>query len=383
MTNPTPLLRPSPMDISGLFSSSFEALKRRFGLFILLSLTPSLLMLAVFLSAALIGGSAALTRNQSAIVTALIVVAAIVAVGGLIIMLAQLKMYGMMTQGAYEIAQGQRPDFKGLLVRTAGFLPRLVPVIAIFAGIVIAIYLVLIALLWTVFGSLSSQDASAAVAGFFGVMLLLIFVGIPLSIVLWTRLLYLVPAVVIEQRSGMDALRRSWRLTKGCFWRTFGYAIVPQLAVSMVMWVLSTFTQFAGGLMGGVTPQNPSPAEALAYLLGLIPLLTVSTVLQLIVQLFTSPFIQTYYTYMFIDQVRRDEMPQYRPGTSGYSQGGYGASGPHQPGYGQPPHPDQPGAGTSYPGQPYPGPLPEYPPQQYPPQAGEPGPSQNQWPGQR
>jgi len=47
---PTPLLRPSPLDISGLFAGTFEALKRRFGLFVLLALLP-------FLVAAVLVGS--------------------------------------------------------------------------------------------------------------------------------------------------------------------------------------------------------------------------------------------------------------------------------------------------------------------------------------
>ena len=42
MVTPTPVLAPSPMDISALFSGAFTALRRRFGLFILLTLLPGL-----------------------------------------------------------------------------------------------------------------------------------------------------------------------------------------------------------------------------------------------------------------------------------------------------------------------------------------------------
>jgi membrane-anchored glycerophosphoryl diester phosphodiesterase (GDPDase) len=413
--NPTPLLRPSPLDISGLFAGSFEALKRRFGLFILLTLTPSLLLLAMFIAAAVVGGSAAFTRSQSAVVTSLIIVAVILALGGLVVALVQLKMYGMMSQGAYEIAQGQRPDFKGLLARTTGFLPRLLPVIAIFFGAVIVFYLVLIALMWSAFSNASSSsDPSGAILGLFGVMALLTIVGVPLAIVLWTKLLYVVPAVAVEQRGGVDAMKRSWQLTRGSFWRTFGYAVLPQLAVTAVLWVVNAITQLAGGFLGGTMPSNPTPGETMAYLLAMIPLFTVTMVLQVAVQLFTTPFLQTYYTYMFIDQVRRSELSaqQYGYGQAPYGQPGYGQQPYGQPGYGQPgtgqsgygqpsygapapqpgqpygqtgpvQHPGEPAAGPEYPDQPYSGPLPEYPPQQYPPQPGEPGPSQNQWPGQR
>ncbi len=363
------------MEISGLFAGSFEALKRRFGLFILLALAPALLTLALFLAAAVIGGSAAVAGSQSAIVTSLVIVVVIFAVGSLVILLAQLKMYGMMSQAAYEIAQGERPDFGGLLARTRGYLPRLMPVIALGFGLMIALYLLMGVVVWGMFNGLSSGgDASAAVLGTLGLFTLLAVVAVPVSVILWTKLLYLVPAVAIEGLGGIEALKRSWHLTRGSFWRTFGYAVLPQLAVAAVMWMLNALTQVAGGMFSAAMPRNPSAGEAAAYLLALIPFFTLTIALQLIVQLFTTPFLQTYYTYMFIDQVRRSELP---PQQYGYGQPGYPPPGPHpgQPEYPQP-HPGQPNPGTPPPTQQYPG------QQQYPPQPGQPGPSQNQWPGQ-
>ena len=370
------------MDISGLFAGSFEALKRRFGLFILLTLVPTILSLALFVAAAVVGGGAALARSQSAVITSVIIIIALVAVGTLVIGLAQLKVYGMMSQAAYEIAQGQQPDFKGLLARNRGYLPRLLPVIAIFFGALIAFYLVVGAVMWGLFSNISdSQDASAAALGALGLMTLLVVVAVPVSIVLWTKLLYLVPAVAIEQLGGLEAMKRSWSLTKGSFWRTFGYAVLPNLAVTAVLWVVNAISQLLGGFFTSAMPRNPTPGQAMAYLLGMIPLFTVTIVLQLVVQLFTTPFLQSYYTYMFVDQVRRGELP---PQQYGYGQPGYGAPGP-QPGqpYGQPEYPQQyPGQSQPYPPNPqYPGQQ-QSPGQQYPPQPGQPGPSQNQWPGQ-
>ncbi len=373
------------MDISGLFAGSFEALKRRFGLFILLSLAPSLLALAMFIAAAVVGGSAAITGNESAMITSLIIVVAIFAIGSLVVALAQLKMYGMMSQAAYEIAQGERPDFNGLMARTRGYLPRMMPVIALFFGIIIALYLLIGAMMWAMFNSVANGgDPTGAVLGIFGLLTLLTVVAVPVSIILWTKLLYLVPSVAIEGLGGMEALKRSWNLTKGSFWRTFGYAILPQLAVTAVVWMLNALSQVASGAFGVAMPRNPTPAESMAYLLALIPLFTITIVLQILVQLFTTPFIQSYYTYMFIDQVRRNEQPSGY-GQFGYGQPGYPPAGP-QPGqpYGYPQHPapgtPQPGQGPQYPGAPQP--PQQYPGQQYPPQPGQPGSSQNQWPGQ-
>lgn len=374
------------MDISGLFAGSFEALKRRFGLFVLLALTPSLLALAMFLAAAMVGGGAALTASRSAMFTALIIVVAIFAVGSIVILLAQLKTYGMMSQAAYEIAQGERPTFSGLLSRTRGYLPRLAPVLALFVGVVVALYLLLGAVVWGLFhGASNGGDPTGAILGTLGLFALLTVVAVPVSIILWTKLLYLVPSVAIEGLGGMDALKRSWNLTRGSFWRTFGYAVLPQLAVTAVLWVLNAILQLTGGMVGAVMPRNPSAGEAMAYLLALIPVFTVTVVLQIIVQLFTTPFVQTYYTYMFIDQVRRSELPPQQPGFGAFSytpqdpqpgQPEYPQPYPGQPGYGTP----QAGYGTQYPGGSQQSPTQQYPGQ--PQHPGQPGSSQNQWPGQ-
>ena len=70
--------------------------------------------------------------------------------------------------------------------------------------------------------------------------------AVPVSIVLWNKLLYLVPAVAIEQLGGLEAMKRSWSLTKGSFWRTFGYAVLPNLAVTAVLWVVNASVKHVG-----------------------------------------------------------------------------------------------------------------------------------------
>lgn len=366
MNNPTPLLPPSPLDISALFSTTFGALKRRFGLFALLALAPNIMILAVFLIAGLLSGGAIATGNIDGITGALVGVAVLVGVGMLAVVLLQLKTYGMMSLGAYEIAQDQRPDFGGLLARTKGFLPRMVPVILIFAGVTVAVYLALILAMIALFAAaVNGADPGATVAGIFGLFALLFLVGIPLAIFLSVKLLYMVPAVALEQLGGIDAMKRSWRLTKGGFWRTFGYAILPQLAVGAISFMISLLSN----LSGAMTPsQVDDPTQLFAMLLGAIPMMSASVILQLAVAVFTTPFLQTYWTYMFVDQVRRSQLPPQQP----YGAAGYGS----QPGYGygqQPGYPPQP-SGSGY-GQPQ-SPVQPYPGQQYPGQAQPPGPGQ-------
>ena len=392
------------MDISGLFAGTFEALKRRFGLFILLALFPSILIFVVLLIAALVGGGGALSGNSSATAGAIIIAGLIFVVGVVASVFAQYKSYGMMSLAAYEIAQNQTPDFGGLWTRTKGFLPRMLPLILIGLGAIVVFYLLFFGAIFGLAMSAGrSQNSGAAAGGIILLFVLLFLVGIPLAVFLAVRLLYTVPAIAIEQRGGIDAWKRSWGLTKGQFWRTLGYAILAQLAVGAILWVINLVGSAFNGGLATQMPDTDNPGRAVAVLLAMLPAFLISIVLQLAVQLFTTPFLQTYQTYMFIDQVHRSELPpqQYGYGTPGY---GYPGRQPGQPfvqqGYPQQQYPQgpqqypqapqqYPQAPQPYPGQQYPGqqsqPGQQYPqaPQQYPQQPPDQGgQAQNQWPSQ-
>lgn len=388
------------MDISGLFAGTFEALKRRFGLFILLALFPSILIFVVLLIAALVGGGGALSGNSSATAGAIIIAGLIFVVGVVASVFAQYKSYGMMSLAAYEIAQNQTPDFGGLWTRTKCFLPRMLPLILIGLGAIVVFYLLFFGAIFGLAMSAGrSQNSGAAAGGIILLFVLLFLVGIPLAVFLAVRLLYTVPAIAIEQRGGIDAWKRSWGLTKGQFWRTLGYAILAQLAVGAILWVINLVGSAFNGGLATQMPDTDNPGRAVAVLLAMLPAFLISIVLQLAVQLFTTPFLQTYQTYMFVDQVHRSELPpqQYGYGTPGY---GYPGGQPGQPlfqqGYPQQQYPQgpqqypqapqqYPQAPQPYPGQQYPGqqsqPGQQYPqaPQQPPDQGGQ---AQNQWPSQ-
>ena len=400
MLTPTPLLRPSPLDISGLFAGSFEAMKRRFGLFVLIALLPFVV------SVVLIGGGVAIAtaagvisaigRSSSALPVGVLVGAALFVVGILATLLAQLKCQGMMTVAAYEIAQGSHPDVRGLLARTRGFLPRMAPVIAIGVGAVIAIYAVIFALAFGAIGAGmgGGRNSGAAVAGLFGALLLIFLVLVPAAFFLSTKLLYTIPAIAIEQVGGVEGMKRSWSLTRGAFWRTLGFYIVASLAVGVVSYVVSFVSQLAMMPMMAGMGGSSDPTEVLAGLAAMIPLFLLMMALQMAVQLLTLPFLQSYVAYMFIDQVHRSEMPAAASGY-GFTPPNYGypaAQGPYypQPGQGYP----QPGQGYAQPGQGYPPPA-QYPqpgqgyppPPQYPNQGGwqtpsAPGPQSAPQPGQ-
>ena len=402
MLSRTPMLRPSPLDISGLFAGTFTALKQRFGLFILIAVLPFIVTmvlvgagLAIALSAGLIA-YASNPRSVAALPVGVLLGAALFVVGILATVLVQLKSQAMMIAAAYEIAQGGRPDVRGLLQRTRGFLPRMTSVILIAIGVFIVIYGALFVFVFGVVGSLASRGRgnSAAAFGVVGVIFLAVIVLVPLGIYVQTKLLYTIPSVAIEDLGGIDGMKRSWVLTKGQFWRTFGYYLLASIAAGAISYVVSFITQMTMVPMMSGLNQTTNNDEVLAQMAALVPFFLLTFALQLAVQLITVPFLHAYVTYMFIDQVRRSEMRAtlYGYGTPapgygyGYQPGPQAQSGPHgaqppQGGYGQPGSAyGQPQQGYGHPGQGYPTPA-QYPPQQYP-QQQQPiaQPPQAQWP---
>lgn len=388
MLAPTPLLKPSPLDVGGLFSGTFEALKRRFGLLVLIALFPSIALFVVMaavtafaipvLVAASYGGSRSIFGGLATVML-------LAFVGLIVVVLLQVKSYGMFAVTAYEVAQGQRPGFGGVWSRTKGFLPAMAGVIAIVVGAMLALYLLMTFLIVGAIGAGTSSRGGSAAAGLLGLFVLLVLAMIPLAIFFGTKLLYTIPAVAIEGLGGVAGMKRSWTLTRGSFWRTFGYYLLASLAVSFVSYLVGMVSQvlvlpFAAG------SRYSDPSEVGTFFAAMIPALLVSFALQVLVQLVSVPFVQTYITYMFIDQVRRSELPPapaygygapyYTPPEQYYGQAAPGSpqQGSPQQGYPQQGYPQAPGQpqGWGGPSQQYPPPRQgQWPPSgQYPPQGG-------------
>ena len=343
MLAPTPLIAPSPMDIGDLFSATLGTLKRRFGLFVLLAFLPALVTTVLVAAAVLLIGlsfvSVPTTGSPS---TGLLVAGIVIMIVGVILgALTQVKAYGLMSLAAYEIAQGNRPTVRGLLQTSRGLLPRMASVIAIMFGIVIVYYGLIAAILVTTVGGAAArgvEHAGAAIAAAVGLIALISLGTVVVALFFSVKLLYTLPSVAIEARGGIDGLKRSWSLTRGSFWRTLGYYLVAAIAIVALTSLFSALGQLMVPRGDDLTSisDGSSPAAILARLGVLIPLVLLNIGLQFVVSVLTVPFLQTYVTYMFIDQVRRSELPPAAP---------YGftpAPGFGTPPAGQPPYPPAP-----------------------------------------
>ena len=206
------MLRPSPLDISGLFSGTFQALKQRFGLFVLIALLP--FVAAVVLVGAGVAIVVACRRRRvrlersagGAVPIGILVGAALIG----------RRRHRDGARPAEEPGHdGRRPPTRSpratrpdlarpACQRTRGFLPRMAPVIAIAVGALVVVYGAIIAL-----GSRRSAvtaarrrhgAAGAAAVGLLRDLRSSLCCCVPLGIFVQTKLLYTIPAVAIEQR---------------------------------------------------------------------------------------------------------------------------------------------------------------------------------------
>jgi hypothetical protein len=100
----------------------------------------------------------------------------------------------------------------------------------------------------------------ALVAGEGAVGGLLLFVGIVVafvfSVFLTVRWALAAPALVLEKASVLTALRRSWRLTGGSFWRVLGIVLLTGIIVAIGQGALSI--PFSG--LSELVPEGPPGA---------------------------------------------------------------------------------------------------------------------------
>ncbi|PWJ26096.1 hypothetical protein ATK17_2240 [Branchiibius hedensis] len=123
-----------------------------------------------------------------------------------------------------------------------------------------------------------------------------IAIAIPLTLAIgagvvfvWTRWSLAAPAVVLERAGPIAALKRSWALSRGQFWRILGIEVLTRIVVGFVSGLATTPVAFlAFGLGGAVT-------------------LTVTTIWSAIIGGVLAPFSANVTGLLYIDQRIRKE----------------------------------------------------------------------------
>jgi len=172
-------------------------------------------------------------------------------------------------------ALGERHTLRGLWQGMRGRIWPLVGWTVLLVAAVFLAIIIVVALITVVFA------AAGTTAGVVVAVIVVIVGGLGATVLgfwLTTKLAFVAPALVVERRRLGDAIARSWRLTRGHFWRILGIQLLVStivgIAVQVVTVPLSVVGQFGALLI------NPNGSEgagiAILVVIGLLTLALVS-----------------------------------------------------------------------------------------------------------
>ncbi|PJN12823.1 oxidoreductase [Streptomyces sp. CB01635] len=142
-----------------------------------------------------------------------------------------------------------------------------------------------------------------------GVLFLLMAVTAPLVVWVYVLFMFGPAAATLEEAGPIQALRRSARLVRGAWWRTFGISLLAGAIMMVVSLAVRVPLQIA---MPDTTPQAYEPGqsasdvfEAMLPQLGFV--MALSMIANLLVQLVSSVFLPLVTALLYIDQrIRRE-----------------------------------------------------------------------------
>ncbi|MCU1544105.1 MAG: Membrane-anchored glycerophosphoryl diester phosphodiesterase (GDPDase), rane domain [Microbacteriaceae bacterium] len=270
---PKPGLIPlRPLGFGTLLGASFQVIRRNpratFGISLLLNGGVTLLFVAVIggVVAFAFGRVNSATHDSADEILAGSIGAVVVAS---LVPLALSVLVGAILQGiiALEVSRGtigEKLTVRGLWRLAKGRIGALVgwsAIATVAVVIVIVVFSVVIGLIIALGG------AAGLVIG----ILLGIAVGLA-SAALWfwlTTKLSLIPSVLLLERASLrEAIRRSWSLTNGYFWRTLGTQLLVSVVVQVAAQVVTTPVSLLLGIGGALLNPNSDDGAAIALLVG-------------------------------------------------------------------------------------------------------------------
>lgn len=250
-----------PLTFGTILGRSFTALRRNPR--VLLGFAIGMQMVAYIVLLLAVGGTAYATFSRLATVLpgsdeyeALFAGSTVItAVAGIVLGIAATALT-VLVQGVVvaDVAHGVVSEKLGLGALVRRVRPafwRLLGYTFLATGIVFAVAAVL------VLAVIALSTAALAAGIILGILLFL--AAVPLTFWLTTKL-FLVPEVIVLEGSGVfAAIGRSWRLTRGRFWKTLGVWFLIQLAFSIVAQIVSIPFSLLSSVFGAVVAPTGDP----------------------------------------------------------------------------------------------------------------------------
>ena len=185
------------------------------------------------------------------------------------------------------------------------FSPRFVPVLlaTLLIGIIEFVVIVLVLLVFMIpfflvvvnaASARSYDSASAGIGGALSIIFLMIVALIVVGCFFTVKFAFTSSAVVLEGLGPVDAIKRSWSLSKGSFWRILGRILLIGVVIGLISSVL-------GAVVGAILGVGANAAESVGMLVAFSAF--VSALLSAVV----IPVQSSFYTLMYLDERMRKE----------------------------------------------------------------------------
>ncbi|MFB7950051.1 glycerophosphoryl diester phosphodiesterase membrane domain-containing protein [Kitasatospora phosalacinea] len=134
-------------------------------------------------------------------------------------------------------------------------------------------------------------------------LLALLLLTVPPVVWLSIRLTLAVPALVLEGQPVLGALKRSWRLSRGAWWRIFGLTLVFRLCLTLVAAVLAGPGEIVAMVLGGTPGNGPAGDGPTAISIAAV------AVCGIVARTVTLPLEGALQTLIYVDQrIRREAL---------------------------------------------------------------------------
>lgn len=288
---PKPGLVPlHPLDLGMILGASFRVLRRNpkptFGAALLIQGSVYLLLIlavagVTFSAVSRVNSSTSQNADEiTAGATGLIIVASIVP--GLLAVIASAVLQGIIVLEVSRGAVGEKLALGALWRKARGRIGALIgwaALLVVASIIVIGVIVVIIVLLVVSFGT--GGIIAAVLIGLFAL------VGLGVAYAWLSTKLALVPsALMIERLSIRGAVARSWSLTQGYFWRTFGITLLVAVIIGVVSQVASIPLSFVAPM--ATTLLDPQGQRGSGALVAIVIIGVLAVVIAVVVQSITS-----------------------------------------------------------------------------------------------
>ncbi|GAB04241.1 hypothetical protein GOAMR_15_00230 [Gordonia amarae NBRC 15530] len=280
-----------PLKVGDILSATFAAVRAAprvyFGLVLLLQLFTMLTCgaVAVVIAAAASGGDIENNVAEGVLV---------VGVGGLLLAAGAVSgmCSGLLAYPLNQQAVGRRPRLGETWRMTRRRIPAFLGVFVLFLVGGAAVMAAAVAVLIAGAADDSGLLTFAGIALLLGTMVLLAWLGVRISLTL--------PALFTENLGPIAAIRRSWTLTDGLFWRTLGNFLLMYVIVSVIQWVI----QMGFQILAIIVMAIDDGAESTGAIVAMISLYLIGAVVAVVL---TQPFMAVTTAVLHLDsRIRKD-----------------------------------------------------------------------------